>query len=68
MRIRLEKEGETFELERKPMPERRFRALCLLGAAGIYAGMVVAVAALCGVWGIAAIAAATLLSVAFANV
>ena len=47
MRIKLEYCGFVFEFERKPMPEGRFRALCALAAAGVYAGMVWAVAALC---------------------
>ncbi len=47
MRIRLEHHGTVFEFERKPMPEGRFRALCCIAAAGVYAGMVWAVASLC---------------------
>lgn len=34
------------------MTERRFYALCGLVAAGVYAGMVTAVAALCGLPGV----------------
>lgn len=52
MRIRLSNNGTIFEFERKPLPESRFRALCVLAAAGVYAGMVWAVAALCGVLGL----------------
>ena len=52
MRIRLEHNGTVFEFERRPMPEGRFKALCVLAAAGVYAGMVWAVAALCGVLGL----------------
>ena len=47
MKIRLEHNGTVFEFERKPMTEGRFRALCAIAAAGVYAGMVWAVAALC---------------------
>ena len=60
MRIRLERSGTVFEYERPPMPEHRFKALCLLAAVGLYGGMVAAVAALCGGWGVAAIAAVTM--------
>lgn len=52
MKIRLEHNGTVFEFERRPMPEKRFKALCALAAAGIYAGMVWAVAALCNVPGL----------------
>ncbi len=38
MRIRLEHNGTIFEYERRPMPERRFKALCTLAAAWVYAG------------------------------
>lgn len=60
MRIRLEHNGTVFEFERRPMPEGRFKALCVLAAAGVYAGMVWAVAALCGGWGVVAIMVVTL--------
>ncbi len=60
MRIRLEHNGTVFEYERRPMPEGRFKALCALAAAGVYAGMVLAVAALCGGWGVVAIMVVTL--------
>lgn len=52
MRIRLEHHGTVFEFERKPMSEGRFRAICGLTAAGVYAGMVWAVASLCGFLGL----------------
>lgn len=52
MKIRLERDRTAFEFERKPMPERRFKALCALAAAGICAGMVIAVTALCGFLGL----------------
>ena len=67
MRVRYEKDGTVFEYERHPLPENRFRALCLLAAAGIYAGMVVAVAVLCGFPELALIAGATVLSILIAN-
>lgn len=54
MKIRLE-----FEL--RPMPEGRFRALCAIAAAGVYAGMVIAVASLCGGFGLLMVLAGTVL-------
>lgn len=45
MRVRVQKERHgnvviEVEYECRPLPERRFRALCLLAAAGMYGGMV----------------------------
>ncbi len=67
MRIRLEHNGTVFEYERRPMPEGRFKALCALAAAGVYAGMVWAVTALCGGWGVLMVAAVTLFVVMIAS-
>lgn len=67
MRIRLEHNGTVFECERRPMPEGRFKALCALAAAGVYAGMVWAVAALCGGWGVLMVAVVTLVVVMIAS-
>lgn len=67
MRIRLEHNGTVFEYECRPMPERRFKALCALAAAGVYAGMVWAMAALCGGWGVLMVAAVTLVMVMIAS-
>ncbi|MDE6932803.1 MAG: hypothetical protein K2P37_08985 [Oscillospiraceae bacterium] len=67
MRIRLEHNGTVFEFERRPMPEGRFKALCALAAAGVYAGMVWAIAALCGGWGVLMVAAVTLFVVMIAS-
>lgn len=67
MRIRLEHNGTVFEYERRPMPEGRFKALCVLAAAGVYAGMVWAVAALCGGFGVLMVAAVTLIVVMIAS-
>ena len=61
MKIRLERNGTVFEFERQPMKEGRFRVLCLLGAGVRYAGMVGAVAALCGLPGLFVIAVASVL-------
>ena len=61
MRIRLERSGTVFEYERPPMPEGRFKALCLLAAGGLYVCLVAAVAALCVTIGVGVVAAATLL-------
>ena len=67
MRIRLEHNGTVFEFERRPMPEGRFKALCVLASAGGYAGMVWAVAALCGGWGVLMVAVVTLFVVMIAS-
>lgn len=67
MRIRLEHNGTTFEFERPPMPEGRFRALCQLAAGGMYAGMAVGIAKLCGIWGLLVLAAATFIFILAAN-
>lgn len=61
MRIRLEHNGTVFEYERRPMPEGRFKALCALAAAGVYAGMVWAVAALCDFPGLVLLLVGTVL-------
>lgn len=50
-----------FEYDRPPMPEGRFKALCLLAAGGLYVCLVAAVAALCVTIGVGVVAAATLL-------
>lgn len=60
MKIRLERNGTVFEFERQPMKEGRFRALCLLAAAGLYAGMVAAITALCGLPGLGVAGVVTL--------
>lgn len=60
MKIRLERCGVVFEYEHQPMKEGRFRALCAIVAAGIYAGLVIAVAALCGVPGVVVVGLVTL--------
>lgn len=52
MKIRLERGGTVFEYERQPMKESRFRVLCALAAAGVYAGMVIGVTRLCGDFGL----------------
>ena len=52
MKIRMERRGVVFEYERQPMKEGRFRVLCALAAVGVYAGMVAAVTALCGGFGL----------------
>ena len=67
MRIRLERSGTVFEYERPPMPEHRFKALCLLAAGGLYVGLVAAVAALCGGFGVLMVAAVTLFVVMIAS-
>ena len=52
MRICLKHNGTVFEYERKPIPEGRFKAVCAIAAAGIYASMTAAVTALCGIPGL----------------
>lgn len=64
MRIHLERNGAVFAYERPPLPEHRFKALCLLAAGGLYVGLM---AALCGAVGVGIIAAATLFAILFAN-
>ena len=61
MKMRLVLYSVTVEYERPPMPEHRFKALCLLAAGGMYAGMAAKVAALCGLAGVGVIAVATFL-------
>ena len=48
MKIRFERGDTAFEVEKDPMPPERFKVVCALAGAGIYAGMVIGVAALCG--------------------
>ena len=67
MKIRLEHNGTVFEFERKPMPEHHFKTLCLLAAAGVYAGMAIGIAKLCGIWGLLVLAAATFIFILAAN-
>lgn len=54
MKIRVEADGRVFEYERRPMRRSRFRALCVIAIAAIYAGALITVAALCGVPGLVA--------------
>lgn len=63
MKIRLERDDTILEFERNPMPKGRFLALCGLSAAAVYAGMVAAVARLCGIPGVVVIGVATVLAV-----
>lgn len=59
MKVHLEVDGKVFDFERRPMRTERFRAICKLFAAGIYAGMVAAVASICGVVGLFVVGAVT---------
>ena len=68
MRIKLEYRGTVFEYERRPLAEGHFRALCALAAAGVYAGRVAAVAALCGLSGLLAVVVGTVIVAAIASV
>ena len=63
MKIRLEHNGTVFEFERKPMPEHHFKTLCLLAAAGVYAGMVWSVASLCDFPGLVLVLIGTVVAV-----
>lgn len=62
MKIRLERGGTVFEYERQPMKESRFRVLCALAGAGVYAGMAAAITALCGVSGLFLVVFGTLVA------
>jgi len=61
VKIRLERDGTVFEYTRPPLPEGRFRAVCGLAAAGLYAGMLVGVAAICGLYGVVTVAVVTVI-------
>lgn len=52
MKIRFERNGTVFEYEYQPMKEGRFRALCAIVGAAVYAGLVIGIAALCGGFGL----------------
>lgn len=67
MKIKLDLHGVVFEYERKPMPERRFRALCTLAAVAAYLGMVVGATALCGFLGLVVTVGAAFLIVLALN-
>lgn len=67
MKILFSYNGVKLEYERKPMAEDRFRALCLLGACGMYAGLVLGVVTLCGETGALLAAGATVIVAAFAS-
>lgn len=61
MKIRVEHNGTVFEYRIEPMPESRFRMLCLLAAAALYVKALVRVAATCGTKGVAAIVILTVI-------
>lgn len=65
MRIKICRRRNSFTvwIDRPPMTERRFYALCGLAAAGVYASMVTAVAALCGLFGLITVGVVTVLLV-----
>ena len=65
MRIRVEHNGTAFEFERKPMDEGRFKAVCGIIGAALYVGMIWIVATLCGTFGVAAVAIASVFAFAF---
>lgn len=54
-------DGFTVHIDRPPMKEARFRALCALTAAAVYAGIAIAAAALCGLPGLIAVGFVTVL-------
>ena len=64
MRIRLEFLDTAFELDRPPMPEGRFKALCSLIAGGLYVALVGVVTAMCGLVGVIVVGIITLFVVA----
>jgi len=51
--------GFTVSIDRPLLPERRFKAVCAIAAAGVYAGMVIAAAALCGLSGLIVVGVVT---------
>ena len=61
MKLKLYLPGVTVEYEKAPMPESRFRALCLLAGAGMYGGMIYGVTALCDLPGLVIIVAVSVL-------
>lgn len=54
MKISIDKRegGFTVHIDRPPLPEGRFKAVCALAAAVVYAGIIIGVAALCGEFGL----------------
>lgn len=61
MKIRFERGDTAFEVERDPMPPERFKAVCALAGTGVYAGLVIGVAALCGIWGVVVVLGTTVI-------
>ena len=59
MKIRLERDGVTFEYTHPPLPEARFKAILGLAASVVYVGLVLGAAALCGFQGLVAVVVAT---------
>ncbi len=61
MKIRIEKHGGGFtvSIDRTPLPENRFKAVCAIAAAGVYTGMVIASAVLCGLSGLIVVGVVT---------
>lgn len=68
MKIKLDLHGVVLEYEKKPMHPARFRRLCALAAIGLYVGMVVGVAALCGVLGLLATVLATVVVIGVGSI
>lgn len=60
MRIRVEHNGTSFEFERKPMDDGRFRAACKIVGAALYVGLAWIVASICGLFGFVALAIVSL--------
>lgn len=58
MKIKFERDGTVFEFERQPLPESRFKAVCGFAAAGVYVGLALGAAVLCGVQGLVAVVVA----------
>lgn len=61
MKIRFERGDTAFEVEKNPMPPERFKAVCAIALAAVYAGMLIGVAALCGIWGVVAVMGLTVI-------
>lgn len=52
MKIHFEHKSTVFDLERKPMPEDHFQAVCKLAGATIGGAVLVTIVHMVGVWGI----------------
>ncbi len=68
MKIRLEHNGTVFEYRLEPMPEGRFKVVCGLVGAGLYVRLALGLSAACGIYGLAAVAAVTVIGMMVASI